>query len=169
MPISSFQVDVNAPPGVVAERLRAVVGPAPFVSVSVPWWGSDTANPPFIGKVRDGSFRIQRDTRCRNSFLPIVWGHIVATPRGTRVNVTMFIHPFAAIFMAVWLGMVARAMVVVSEVNLFPVGIAFMVIGIAVMMRGFFPEARKARELLTRAVFYPSITELEAQTTSDRY
>jgi len=168
MPISSFQVDVNAPPSVVVERLRTVVGPAPFLSVSVPWWGSDTANPPFIGKVSDRSFRIQRDSRRRNSFLPIVWGHIVATPRGTRVKVTMFIHPFAAIFMAVWLGMAVRIMVSVSDVNLFPVGIVFMIIGVAVMGRGFFPEARKARELLTRAVFDPSITELEAQATSDR-
>jgi hypothetical protein len=161
MPISSFQVDVNAPTSVVVERLRAVVGPAPLVSVSVPWWGSDEANPPFIGKVRDGSFRIQRDSRRRNSFLPIVWGHIVATPGGTRVKVTMFIHPFVAIFMACWLGIAVRIMMSVSDINLFPVCIVFMIIGVAVMARGFFPEARKARQLLTRAVSNPTINEPE--------
>jgi hypothetical protein len=45
--------------------------------------------PPFIGSVQDHSFRIRRDIRYRNSFLPLVWGHIVPTPTGTRVIVTV--------------------------------------------------------------------------------
>src|SRR5215470_6947857 len=170
MPISSFQVDVNAPPTVVVERLRAVVGRPPFLSVSVPWWGSDTANPPFVGKVRDNSFTIQRDIRGRNSFLPVLRGRILATPRGTRVEGTMTISLFAAIFVIACFGVIARIMLASNPVMPrsladpagFFVGLAFMIVVVAVVAWHFFPEATKARELLTRAVFDPSITELKA-------
>jgi hypothetical protein len=106
-------------------------------------------------------------SRRHNSVSPVVWGRIVATPRGTRVKVTLFIHAFAAIFMAIWFLMVARFMIPDTEV--FPVGIVFPIIRVAMIGWGFFPEARKNRNLLTKAVLNPSITEFEAQTTLDGY
>ena len=108
MPIYRFHLDVDVPRQIVADRLRAVVGDKPpfWKSLFTGWWSRDPASPPFVGIVDDDSFRVRRDIRYRNSFLPLVWGRFMSTPTGTRVNVIMFIHPLVALFMVFWLGTV---------------------------------------------------------------
>src|SRR5262245_5717895 len=118
MPISSFQVDIRVPPQIVAERLRAVVQPSKFFRMA---WSPLNLSHPFVGKVRDGSFKIQRDIRGRNSFLPVVWGRMVGTPSGTRLKVIMFIHPLVVIFMAIWFGMAADF--AIKDNDLLPVSV----------------------------------------------
>lgn len=167
MPIYSFQVDVNVPPRIVAERLRAVVSEPPTLlqSFRMPWSSRDPDTPPFIGTVGDESFRIRRDIRSRNSFLPRVWGRMVATPTGTQVKVTMFIHPLVAVFMTFWLGMVGRGML--TENSAFPFLAGMFTFGVALIAWGFFPEAAKARRLITDAVLNSAITTVQAQATYD--
>ena len=156
------------PPRVVAERLRAVVSEAPSSWESLSWRSrDDSGSPPFIGTVREESFRIRRDIRGRNSFLPRVWGRIVATPTGTRVKVTMFIHPFAAIFMAFWFGMVGNG--IVNGNGAFPILIGMLIFGVVLVAWGFYPEATKARRLITDAVLNSAITTAQAQTTIDAW
>ena len=179
MPISSFQVDVNAPPSVVVERLRAVVEPPSWLGFRTPWSPRDPSHP-FIGTVRDSSFEIRRDIRSRNSFLPIVRGRISPTPMGTRVEVAMSIPLFSAIFVVIFFVAAAKLMIafnpgivnsvpVVTDTFGFLITLGAMLIVVAMFAWGFFPEVAKARELLTRAVLNPSITELELQSTPDGY
>ena len=97
MPIYSFQLDVRVPPQIVAERLKTVFQPPYLFRMA---WSPLDPSHPFVGKVRDGSFKIQRDIRGRNTFLPVVRGRMVATTSGTRVEVTMLISLFAAMFLA---------------------------------------------------------------------
>src|SRR5436190_19553730 len=99
MAIYRFSLDVNVPPQVVAERLRPIVREKRQFSDFEAWQSSERATPAFIGTVQDASFRIRRDIRSRNSFLPLIWGRVVPIGTGARVSVTMFIHPLVALFM----------------------------------------------------------------------
>src|SRR5260370_20806151 len=104
MPLYRFHIDATVPPQAVAERVRCAVRDR--LKFREYFGQKNPDGPPFVGSVRDFSFRIRRDIRYRNSFLPLVWGHIVPTPMGARVVVTMFMHPFVLAFMLFWLGMV---------------------------------------------------------------
>src|SRR5690348_10885919 len=108
MPLYRFHLDVPVPPRVVVERLRSAVRNRPTwrESFSFKWTQAPEADKPFIGIVRDDSFRVQRKIQGRNSFLPLVWGRLRSTPTGTRVGVTMFLHPIVAIFTLLWLEIV---------------------------------------------------------------
>jgi hypothetical protein len=91
------------------------------------------------------SFRIRRDIRYRNSFLPLVWGNIVPTPMGARVVVTMFMHPLVLAFlgMLVW-----GALKSGSSAELWG---TFMFLT-ALSAAGFIPEVVKAKRLLSAVV-----------------
>lgn len=149
MPFYRFQVDVNAPPQVVLDRLKSIVGPKPGFWESMTWTSRGSATVPFIGAVQDDSFSIHRDIRYRNSFLPLIRGRIMPTGTATRVSVTMFIHPFVAVFMLFWLGMVVH-FALISPAPLIPGGM--FLAGVAMTLGGFFPEAFKARRLICEAV-----------------
>src|SRR5215471_14027761 len=98
MPFYSFQIDTAFPRQDVVERIRTLING----EKSIP------SNPaPFIGSVDRESFKLHRVIRYRNSFLPRISGKIHHSPTGTRVSVTMFMHPFVAVFMAFWLSVVA--------------------------------------------------------------
>ena len=115
------------------------------------WRARELASPPFIGTVQDDSFRLRRDIRYRNSFLPLVWGRFISTPTGTRVSVTMFIHPLVALFMAFWLGMVGYG--ALKDRSTPPVVLwGMFIFGLALTAGGFFPEAIKARRLISATV-----------------
>jgi hypothetical protein len=153
MAVYRFHVDVDVPPQTVAERLRSIVREKPtfWESFRMAWRARELASPPFIGTVQDDSFRLRRDIRYRNSFLPLVWGRFISTPTGTRVSVTMFIHPLVALFMAFWLGMVGYG--ALKDRSTPPVVLwGMFIFGLALTAGGFFPEAIKARRLISATV-----------------
>ena len=162
MPLYRFHLDVPVPPRVVVERLRSAVRNRPTwrESFSFKWTQAPEADKPFIGIVRDDSFRVQRKIQGRNSFLPLVWGRLRSTPTGARVTVTMFPHPIVAIFMLVWLGIVGSTALEFlfwssrfkesSVTGLFLCGM--FIFGVALVIGGFFPEARKAQRIIRSAV-----------------
>jgi hypothetical protein len=99
---------------------------------------------------------------------------MVATPSGTRVYVTMSISLPSAIFVvfAFWkliTFMTANNPRIVADSSGFFVCLGFMLVLLAMVAWGFFPEATKAQELLTRIVFNPTVAELEQQTTFHGY
>jgi hypothetical protein len=114
------------------------------------------SGPPFIGTVQDNSFKVRRDIRYRNSFLPMIWGRLISIPTGTRVRVTMSLHPLVAVFMLVWLGFVGRgALVDRSGPPILLWGMfAFGVVLIAV---GFIPEVITAKRLIALALYPASV------------
>jgi len=79
----------------------------------------------------------------------------------------MFIHPFAAIFMAFWFGMVGNG--IVNGNGAFPILIGMLIFGVVLVAWGFYPEATKARRLITDAVLNSAITTAQAQTTIDAW
>ncbi len=162
MPIYGFQLDVPAPPEVVEERVRAVVGKAPtfWEGLASSWRGPQQPGFAFLGTVGGRSFLIRRAIQYRNSFLPLIRGKIVATPAGSRVNVLMFMHPASLIFMLLWFGFLISTESRLLNANIarsyIPIGM--IIFGLVLSLGGFFFEALKVMPLLSAAVFNPAIT-----------
>ena len=112
MPIYWFQLDVGELPPMVVQRVQSLVGPEPKLSTRELFLGRRSEeraeDPVFVGSVRELSFSIRRYIRYRNSFLPMIRGRLTPIETGTRVSVTMFIHPAVAVFMAFWLTFVGE-------------------------------------------------------------
>ena len=72
-------IDTYEAAPVVTEGLRTMVRDKPgfWQYFSKAWRQRDPSSPPFIGRVQGDSFRMQRNIRYRNSFLPLIWGHDV--------------------------------------------------------------------------------------------
>lgn len=156
MPLFWFHVDTPDTPQAVMVRIQLIVGTPPgwIESIWQVWRQKDDSAPPFVGSVNDSSFKIQRDIRYRNSFLPIIRGRVIAPGLGSRVAVLMHIHPLAALFMGLWFYLVLRSHAVLKN----PSGADFRVrglifiFGVLLVAGGFFPEAWKAKRLISAAV-----------------
>ena len=120
------------------------------------------------GTVGEGTFSIGRRIGYKNSFLPLVTGRIEPLhpdrAAGARVHVRMSMHVAVRIFMAVWIGfasLLASAFVVIALKAPGPLDLAqlaplgFPLLGLALMLGGFAPEARRAETFL-RSIFPPA-------------
>lgn len=67
------------------------------------WRGSEY---PYEGYITGHLFRISRIIRYRNSFQPVIKGHILPFHGHTQVNIDMRLPDFTMFFMCVWLGVV---------------------------------------------------------------
>lgn len=158
MPFYRFEIRSPLPVAEVADRLRSMIGPPlAFREGFERSFGMDRKEyPPFIGSINDGSFRVRRDIRYRNSFLPRIAGKIIPLATGSSTRVTLYMHPFTIVFMAIWFFMVAVAALdgprpfASQEGRLIPIGM--FVFGLVLCLVGFVPEAIKARRLLRSGV-----------------
>ena len=164
MPLYHFHIDADVPPQAVTERLNVAVRKKLGFRQNIRemFTRGSPSGPPFIGSVDAYSFRIRRDIRYRNSFLPLIWGRIVSTPQGARVNITMFLHPFVSIFMlfVLW-DLSYKAFTVASGSFSFFLGIIIFVV---FCLAGFIPEAVKARRLLCKIVLSSGSNDLQQPT-----
>ena len=159
MPFYRFKLEVRLTTQAAMARIKELVAPPRtfFAEIKRGFSSGGDASPPFIGKVEEDSFRVRRDIRYRNSFLPLVWGRINSVPMGTHISVTMYLHPIVAAFMLFWFfGVGAGALAFLNAPlgkdqweSFVPVGM--LVFGVALVFGGFFPEAVKARHLLEQA------------------
>jgi hypothetical protein len=158
MPLYRFQVDALLSPGEAMRRLQSLVHPDPGLLRSASGWFGPRVDDamPFVGRIEGNVFRIHRRIRYRNSFLPQVLGVVNATPKGTRLSLTMYLHLLVALFILAWLSWVGMGALMAlahwgtGEFRIEPV--AMLVMGIALSVGGFYPEAYKARRLLERAL-----------------
>ena len=168
MPFYGFQIEVDVPPPVVIERLRSIVRDQPTFLESLRKmraFGS-LGGAPFIGTVQDESFKIRRDIRYRNSFLPMIWGRVRPNGVGTRLYVTMFIPPFAAFLMILWLGRVGFGAVSARSVSsMIPAGM--FIFGVALILGAFIPEAIKAKRFISEPVASSTVRSLQ-ETAANR-
>ncbi|MGD1850399.1 MAG: hypothetical protein ACFCBU_07255 [Cyanophyceae cyanobacterium] len=96
LPSRRLELIVAAPPSQVAQRLNGAI--APYRGLQL----LKRVTKPFLGQSSDNGFEIRRHIHYRNSFLPIVTGQYAATPQGTRVIVTMQLHPLVIVFIILW-------------------------------------------------------------------
>src|SRR5262245_40277311 len=112
-----------------------------------PRW--DAQSRPFAGSVTPPEFRIYRTISYRNSFLPEIVGHIAPDGSGSRVSMTLRLHPLVAVFLAGWLSLVAIIGIVVAlaglveahPITFVPVGM--FLFGCLLTVGAFSFEARK--------------------------
>jgi hypothetical protein len=163
MPLYRFQIEVPLPRQRVMERIRSLMRERPSVGqwFCERWKPRDGTLPPFIGSADENSFRIHRDIRYRNSFLPLIRGYVFPTPTGTQINVTMSMYPASAVFMILWLGITGSVALKVALTN-FPMGdsiwVAMSLFFVAFICGAFFWEAFKAKRILADAFSDPGNT-----------
>jgi hypothetical protein len=68
-----------------------------------------TQSADFEGTVTPGGFTISRIIRYRNSFLPVITGHIDTIATGARVTISMRLSWFILVFWVVWMTGVASS------------------------------------------------------------
>jgi hypothetical protein len=150
MPFYRFHVDTPEPQLVIVERLKAIVRDTPgfWESFSLGWRRQDPRLPPFVGTVQGNLFKMRRDIRYRNSFLPIIRAQAEPAGVGTRLTVNMFIHPFVAVFVVLWSALMASVIARAQPTWAW----YFVAFTLAVVVAAFVPEARKAKRLITDAL-----------------
>jgi hypothetical protein len=57
----------------------------------------------FEGNLSESRFQIKRIIRYRNSFLPIINGTLEPHENGTKILITMKLHPLVLVFLLVWM------------------------------------------------------------------
>ncbi len=159
MPFYSCQIESPLTSEAALLRVRGIVREAPGLiqSIKESFGGLTESSPPFIGAVDGATFRMRRDIRYRNSFLPRVRGSVVSSPSGATVFLTMHLHPVVFVFMLFWhvlIGFVAVIALMSPQCSFrtvgVPVGMFFF--GIGLTASGFYPEAVKARRLLEQVL-----------------
>jgi hypothetical protein len=153
LPYRAFELYSALPPGEVLQRIARVTEPRRWIR-----FGS--AAQPFEGAVEGSSFDLLRTISYRNSFLPRVRGSVRGIATGSRLAVTMTLHPAVMVFLFVWVGGVLTigAGLVLGALNgqvefyfaFLPVGMLLFLWVLAVGAFTF--EARKAERLLRELV-----------------
>jgi hypothetical protein len=90
----------------VKRRLADNIEPKKSLRLSVFNRGS---NKPYEGQILGDTFTISRIINYRNSFLPVITGHISTFLGKTQINVKMRPVTFVLIFISLWLGIVGLA------------------------------------------------------------
>jgi hypothetical protein len=159
MPFYRFHIESPLPKQTVLQRIRTLVREKPgfWQTIKESFGGHPDGCPLFIGKVEGDAFRMYRDIRYRNSFLPQLRGSVVSTSRGSRVLITMYLHPLVAVFVLFWLGAVgtgALASFNAQNGNIGPALIpaGMFLFGIVLTVGSFYPEAFKARRLFEQSI-----------------
>ena len=60
-----------------------------------------------LAKINGATFRLQKRRNYRNGFAPFLYGRLVATENGTRIEGKFRMHPAARAFMVFWFGFLA--------------------------------------------------------------
>lgn len=154
MPLRQFEIATTASFIEVQRRVAAIVRPRRSF---IEHFKRSSSSAPFEGGVEQGTFRMSRVIRGRNSFLPQIRGEIRPSEIGSVVQVRMTLHPLAAIFLLAIVAAVASSVLSlaqsgdasVSEVLAPTLMLVFTGVLVAAC---FYPEARKAERLIREAI-----------------
>jgi len=113
---------------------------------------------PFVGRVQDGAFDFQRVVTGRNGFLPVVTGQIAEGEGGAVVRGSMRVRIATAVVMTVWMGMAIVAVlamlprfIAASDIRGAVVVSFLPLFGVVLIAAGYYPERRKALQILEDA------------------
>lgn len=153
MPFLRFAFSTPLSPRQVASRLAFIT------SIEPSWWSRrNGCSATFFGTVGESSFKLRRNVDYRNSFLPTIYGVVSDDTAGTRIKVSMYLHPLVALFMMVWFGGLGFGAVEIAAAEPFAlhgpaaIPMAMVVFGIAMTVCGFFPEAFIAKRIIKKTL-----------------
>lgn len=123
-----------------------------------------SSNKPYEGQILGDTFIISRIINYRNSFLPIITGHISTFLGKTQINVKQRPVTFVLIFISLWLGIVGLACLEIILAGLFQfrhvlqIGFSPMLLipfgmflfGCLLTTLAFKAESKKSKEFLER-------------------
>lgn len=93
----TYNIDTNDSIDTVFSQLRKNVDKERFFRFD------NDYDKPFKGIIIGNKFKIQRLSRFRNSWIPIIEGTISSRSYGTNIKVKMTSHPIVQIFMTIWI------------------------------------------------------------------
>ena len=99
VPYARYTLESNLPKEEVITNLQnRIIKPKMFNYMT---WSQNNL---FLGKSdpKSGRFRIRKQTDHRNSFNPIIYGIIKATPTGSRITLELRLPTIAYVFLAIW-------------------------------------------------------------------
>lgn len=155
LPFERITYKTALKPAEVAHRLQEITEPKKFIRTTV--FGKKSLKQ-YEGTVDDNSFVIKRIIGYRNSFLPIIKGHVAQDVDGTRISIKMQLSVIVAVFIGFWCAAVGIACVVVltrsiqlgvfHAYGLLPFGM--LLFAYALTMGAFLYEAKRAKKDLTQ-------------------
>lgn len=145
IPYYRFQIDTPFSPAELAQRIKTVTGEK--------HWFDFSPSHEFTGQVNEHEFEITKNISYRNSFLPIIVGHIEQTASGSTAFILMRLHVFVMCFMLVWLsGVSMGCLLVLANLDEFSlhmlIPFAMLIFGVALVSGGFWFEASKQKRRL---------------------
>lgn len=159
LPYLKFTIDSNLSKREIISRL--------VDSVSEPrrngqLW--ETRAKKFEGNLSESGFTIKRIIRYRNSFLPMINGKFQAQKNGTRILITIQLHPLVLVFMLWWMSpligmslllllslvasIITKGAIEIGILGIFLGLIGMLTFGYFLTLTGFSVEANKARQIL---------------------
>ncbi len=97
LPYDTFSIQTPKPLSDVIEQLK--------INIEAPKglrWSFSRSHAPYTGTISNSGFEIRRLIQYRNSFLPNIRGRFESLSDGTRIRVTMGLHPLVMIFLLFW-------------------------------------------------------------------
>lgn len=145
IPYEKFEINSDLSSVEVVQRIENCTGKKKFFNFS--------HTHEFSGHVNENAFEITKNISYRNSFLPVIVGKIKQTDLGTKITITMRLHPVVICFMLIWftgVGIGCIAIFLIMDEFSLPMLIPFgmLIFGIALVSAGFGIEAAKQKERL---------------------
>jgi hypothetical protein len=157
---SRYTLETRLPMTQVLERLARVIRPRrsrwEALEAGLSW--EQESEPPFVGRIDGDRFIIRRIIRYRNSFLPLISGHVAPVASGSRIDIVLRLRAPVAVVMVVWLTMAFAAAAAglwhtirTSDARGL-IAVVFPLFGCGLVAVGFIPEKRRAIKILTDAL-----------------
>lgn len=106
LPYDKFEIETFLSPVQARKLIETIIVPKPSFSQAflnaLDNMFKKSGTDQFIGKLDDHGFRLTRVIYYRNSFLPIVKGRFEQGSVGTRLEVSMTLHPAITVFVLIW-------------------------------------------------------------------
>ena len=137
----TFQSDLD--PSEIVARLGKVT--ARFL-----WYKFPPKEKDFVGTIFSDGFRIFRNIRNRNTYLPFLLGRINENENGSLIVVTMTLHPIAVLIMAGLFLLTFRGLFISggdAGAKLLPFAM-ITIFHLVMCLVGFNPEVSRAKKLL---------------------
>jgi len=107
-------------------------------------WYQHSSNKAYRGQVTDDEFRIYRNIKGRNTYLPVIKGNFEQKAEGTKVVIVFSLHPIVLIsLLLLTVGAEVLAIYIEKGIN-FAVLFAFVAFHCLMYIIGYLPEKRKA-------------------------
>ncbi|SRR6266498_1886092 len=121
-----------------------------LVTSRASWNGWAPKEKDFVGTVHPNGFRIYRNIRNRNTYLPLLTGKISENKTGSQVDVVITLHPIAIVIMVALFLFALRVLFIPGSdpgANFVPVSM-LVLFHLGMCIFGFNPEVSHATTLL---------------------